>query len=424
MDLNLLHDEYGVDTDLLDLALEVEEEITPEWKHLKKIASVNHLKVLTAFKQLQVSSHHLLGSTGYGYGDVGRETLDALYAKVFRAEKALVRGHFVSGTHAISSCLFGVLRPGDELLSVTGTPYDTLQKVIGLKGNVKGTLRDWGIIYKQVDLTPGGEPDYPAIAQAINKNTRVVALQRSAGYQWRKALDIDTIAQIIRQVKTINSELICFVDNCYGEFVEEREPSEVGADLVAGSLIKNPGGGLAPTGGYVVGRADLIEQVAAALTAPGLGSDVGATLDMNRVLFQGLFLAPLVVREALKSAVFAARLFSRLGYEVLPAYNSPRADIVQGVLLGDREKVRLFCQGIQEASPVDARVTPVPWNMPGYQDEVIMAGGTFIQGSSIELSADAPMRPPYAVYVQGGLSFDYAKIALLCAAQKIRQTKG
>ncbi|MBE3588985.1 MAG: methionine gamma-lyase family protein [Thermoanaerobacteraceae bacterium] len=406
-------------SDLNALAAEVDAEVQPLYRQVEIRARENHARVLAAFHQARVSDFHLKGSTGYGYGDRGREALEAVYARAFCAEAALVRSQIVSGTHAIALCLFGILRPGDELLAIQGAPYDTLEEMIGTRGCAPGSLKELGVTYRQVDLLPGGQPDWPGIGRAINQNTRMVLLQRSRGYSRRPSMTLEEMGRVIHWLKKRKPDVVVFVDNCYGEFVETLEPAAVGADLAAGSLIKNPGGGLAPSGGYVVGRQPYVEMAAARLTAPGLGSEVGPSPDYQRLLFQGLYLAPHVVAEALKGAIFAARFFQRLGFNVSPAPEEERTDIIQAIELGSRERVLAFCRGLQRASPVDAHVRPEPVDMPGYEDPVIMAAGTFVQGSSIELSADAPMREPYTVYMQGGLSREYVQLAVLAAAREI-----
>ncbi|WP_078060580.1 aminotransferase class I/II-fold pyridoxal phosphate-dependent enzyme [Desulfotomaculum copahuensis] len=405
--------------DLAALAGEVEQEVIPYYRTVDERALQNHARILAAFHEVRVSDYHLRGGTGYGYGDAGREALEAVYARVFGAESALVRGQIVSGTHAIALCLFGVLRPGDELLAVQGTPYDTLEEMIGLRGEAPGSLKEMGVIYRQVDLLPGGEIDPAGIAAALNPRTRMVMLQRSRGYSLRPSLDMKSMQRLIGLIRDKQPGAVIFVDNCYGEFVEEMEPSAAGADLVAGSLIKNPGGGLAPGGGYVAGRRRYVEMAANRWTAPGIGAEVGPAPDFQRLMFQGLFLAPHVVAEALKGAVFAARLFERLGFPVYPAAGEPRTDIIQAITLGSPRRLEAFCRAIQGASPVDAHVQPKPWDMPGYGDPVIMAAGTFVQGASIELSADAPVREPYVVYMQGGLSKEYVRLAVLEAARAV-----
>jgi cystathionine beta-lyase family protein involved in aluminum resistance len=405
--------------ELIDLAEKVEEKIRPVVARLQQQTFHNHQKVLAAFAREKVSDYHLKGSTGYGYGDQGREVLEKVMARVLGAETALVRSQIVSGTHAIALALFGVLRPGDELMNVTRDPYDTLEEVIGLKGKAAGSLIDWGVTYRQVELLPDGLPDLKTIKKSISSKTKMVAIQRSRGYSWRPSLNIRRLKEFITVIKEIKKDVVVFVDNCYGELVEAQEPTEVGADLIAGSLIKNLGGGLAPTGGYVAGREDLVKLAANRWTAPGIGASVGASLDLNRLLFQGLFLAPHIVGEALQGAVFTSALFSELGFQVSPQYDEQRTDLIQAIKLGNKELLRAFCRGLQQASPVDAHVIPEPWVMPGYQDQVIMAGGTFIQGATIELSADGPMREPYTVYFQGGLCREHVKLGALLAAEKV-----
>lgn len=414
-----------ISPELLKLAEEVEERIQPVLKGIKQTAFFNQRKVLDAFAKERITEYHLKGTTGYGYDDQGRGGLERVLARVMGAESALVRSQIVSGTHAIALVLYGILRPGDELVSVTGDPYDTLEEIIGLKGKQgAGSLRDWGVTYKQVNLLADGSPDYAGIKEAIGPKTKMVALQRSRGYALRPAMGMDKMATLIATVKSIKPDVVVFVDNCYGELVEEREPTQIGADLIAGSLIKNLGGGMAPTGGYVAGRKDLVELASYRWTAPGIGGAVGASLEVNRALFQGLFQAPHVVGEALQGAVFSAELFSRLGFAVSPTYDEFRSDLVQAIILGKGELVKAFCLGLQQASPVDSFVVPEPWEMPGYQDQVIMAGGTFVQGSTIELSGDAPMRQPYAVYMQGGLNFEHVKLGALVAAQNVIAQQG
>lgn len=403
---------------LLELAQRVEEKLSPLYRDIEKTAIANHNKVLKAFAEHKVSEFHFKGSTGYGYNDEGRDNLERVYASVLGSEAALVRSQIVSGTHAIVASLFGVLRPGDELLSVSGAPYDTLEEAIGIRGNAPGSMQEWGIAYKQVELTPQGDFDLAAIKEAINSKTRVAMIQRSRGYATRPSFTIDVLAKIISYLKGLKPDIIVFVDNCYGEMVETSEPTDVGADIIAGSLIKNMGGGLAPTGGYLAGKKIYIDQAANRLTAPGIGAEVGASLGVNRQLYQGLFLAPHIVSEALKGAVYTSALFQELGYLVSPNFDEKRGDIIQSIILGSPEQMVAFCRGLQEKSPVDAHVRPEPAPMPGYNDQVIMAGGTFIQGSSIELSADGPLREPYAIYLQGGLSKEYMKIAVLSAANK------
>lgn len=382
----------------------------------------NQQKVLSAFIEAQVSDTYFNPTTGYGYGDRGRDALDTLFGRIMGAEDALVRHSIVSGTHAITIALFGVLRPGDTLLAATGAPYDTLHQVIGIGGQpAGGSLREFGVGYRETPLDENGRPDLPAIRQALqeDESIRLVHIQRSRGYSLRPSLTVEAIGEIIETVRAVRPQAVVFVDNCYGEFVEKTEPTAVGADLMAGSLIKNPGGGIAENGGYICGRAELVEQCAYRMTTPGLGREVGASLGHNRTLYMGLFHAPHVVGEALKTAVYCAALFSLLGYEVSPLITERRADIIQTVRLGTPEGLIAFCQGMQKGAPVDAFVTPEPWDMPGYEHQVIMAAGAFTMGASIELSADAPLREPYAAYMQGGLNFHSGKIGVLLAAQSM-----
>lgn len=389
----------------------------PYFESIDDISTQNTFKILKAFAKHQVSDYHFRSTTGYGYGDAGRDKLDEIWADVFGSEKALVRSHFVSGTHALATVLFGLLRAGDELISVTGAPYDTMQTVIGVRG-APGSLIEHGITYNEIPMIATGV-DLKSIASAITKQTKMVLIQRSRGYSLRQPLTVQEIGDICQYVKKLKKDCICFVDNCYGEFVEISEPTSAGADIIAGSLIKNPGGGIAPTGGYIAGRGDLVELAATRLTAPGIGSELGASLADNRLHYQGLFLAPHTVAQALKGSVFAALLFSMLGYHTLPEPDAKRSDIIQAIELGSPEKMIAFCRGLQRHSPVDSHVRPEPSGIPGYADAVIMAGGTFVQGSSIELSADGPMRPPYAVYLQGGLTLEHAIIGTMGAANAI-----
>lgn len=385
---------------------------------IDQIAEINTLRVLNAMRKQKIAEFHFHTTSGYAYDDAGREKLEMLWADLCDAEKALVRTQFVSGTHALASVLFGILRPGDELLSVTGAPYDTMQTVIGHNEPSPGSLKEFGILYREIPMKEN-KVDMERLKAAIRPETKMVLIQRSRGYSMRSPLTINEINEICKAVKEIRPECICFVDNCYGEFVEEKEPTAAGADIIAGSLIKNPGGGIAPTGGYVAGKSDLVDLVSYRLTAPGIGSELGASLVDNRLLFQGVFMAPHTVAQALKGAVFAAVFFSKLGYCTLPEPAAQRSDIIQAVQLGTKEKMIAFCQGIQKYSPVDAHVSPEPWDMPGYSDQVIMAAGTFVQGASIELSADGPMREPYIVYLQGGLTFEHVVIGCMGAAQAI-----
>ena len=389
-----------------------------QFYNIDEITEFNQLKVQKAFIDNGISESHFVSSTGYGYGDRGRETLDKVWAQVFCAEDALVRHNFTCGTHTLAVALFGVLRPGDNMLCVTGTPYDTIHNVIGIKGSGMGSLKEFGVNYSEVPLKDE-KPDLNAIENAVNDNTTMVYIQRSRGYELRPSLRIEEIERIVKTVKAKNPNVIVMVDNCYGEFVQKKEPCEVGADLIAGSLIKNAGGGIARTGGYIAGRHDLVEKCAYRLTTPGLGKEVGATLDMNRELYMGLFYAPHTVGEALKSAVYISALFEDFGYDVTPKYNEERADIVQSLGLENEESLVAFCQGIQSGSIVDSFVLPEPWDMPGYDSKVVMAAGAFTLGSSIELSADAPIREPFYAWIQGGLNFHSAKICALLAAQQM-----
>lgn len=396
----------------------VELKIESRIKEVDTIIEHNQKKVLDAFRKNRVSDYHFADSTGYGHNDSGRETLELVYAHVFSAESALVRPHIVSGTHAIASSLFGVLRPGDELFYVTGKPYDTLDDVIGVRGIGQGSLMDYGISYQYLELK-NNKIDYEQLIKRISDKTKVIGIQRSRGYDNRPSFTVAEIEEIVKFCKNIRKDLIVFVDNCYGEFVEKLEPTDVGVDLMAGSLIKNPGGGLARSGGYVVGRQDLVDQVSYRVTSPGIGRDGGAMLGTSRELFQGLFLAPNIVGEAVKGAVFAAAFFEELDIKTDPSWNSQRTDIIQAIHLGDSDKLLKFCQAIQAASPIDSYVSPMASAMPGYSDPVVMAAGTFIQGASIELSADGPMREPYTAFMQGGLSYAHVKIAIMEALEKI-----
>ena len=413
-----LYIQMGIDPNVLRYGLEIEAGLKDRFAEIDRMAEFNQLKVLHAMQEAKVSSECFNYASGYGYSDFGRDTLEQVYANVFHTEDALVRPQITCGTHALALALSANLRPGDELLSIAGKPYDTLEEVIGIRPST-GSLAEYGITYRQVDLLQDGSFDYDKIREAINEKTKLVTIQRSKGYQTRPSFSVDQIGEGIAFVKKIKPELICMVDNCYGEFVEEKEPSDVGADMVVGSLIKNPGGGLAPIGGYIAGRKDLIEQCAYRLTSPGLGKEVGASLGVMQSFYQGLFLAPTVVAGALKGAVFASNIYEKLGYPVIPNGSEPRHDIIQAVTLGTPEGVIAFCQGIQAAAPVASYVTPVPWAIPGYDSEVMMAGGAFVQGSSIELSADGPIKPPYAVYFQGGLTWEHAKFGILMSLQKL-----
>jgi cystathionine beta-lyase family protein involved in aluminum resistance len=391
---------------------EAQHALAPTFSSVDAQIKHNLRKVLQAFRSQKVGVHHFSSVTGYGHNDLGRETFDRVLAQVMGAERAIARVQLVSGTHAIACALFGVLRPGDELLAVAGAPYDTLEEVIGLRGEGAGSLIEYGMTYRQLELTPEGEIDWEALAQGVRKQTRMVLIQRSCGYSWRSSLSITDIAKIVEIVKGQNPDTVCFVDNCYGEFVEDREPTEVGADLMAGSLIKNPGGTLMTAGGYLAGRSELVERAACRLTAPGIGSTGGATFDQHRLLYQGLFLAPQMVGEALKGNYLVGYVFDRLGYAVNPAPLAPRRDLIQAIRLGSPEKLKVFCRAIQKFSPVGSYLDPVPGEMPGYESELVMAGGTFIDGSTSELSADGPLREPYVVFCQGGTHWTHVAIAL------------
>ena len=395
-------------------------EVAKHAPELETAALVNTEKVITAFRNNMVSDYYLKPTTGYGYSDVGRDTLDLIYAEIFKAEAALVRSQFVSGTHALAVALLGNLRPGDELIGLTGTPYDTMQSIIGYPVKTKGSLVDLGVTYKELPMS-GEHVDLEAVKKIVTKNTKMVHIQRSCGYSsLRKTISVEEIGRIIAAAKEANPDVIAYVDNCYGEFIEKQEPTEVGADIMAGSLIKNLGGGLAPTGGYIVGRADLVENAAYRLTAPGLGGEMGATLgDTQREFYQGLFLAPHVVQQAVKTAIFAAAVFQKMGYEVKPLPQEARHDIIQAIKLESKQRLCDFCIAIQSNSPVDAHVEPVPAPLPGYQDDIVMAAGTFVQGASIELSADGPCREPYNVFFQGGLTFEHGRLAIMAAAKRV-----
>ena len=417
--LQQIYETMGISPEVYALGESILEELKPRFAEIDKTAEINQLKVLKALQDCKVSEACLLGTTGYGYNDIGRDTLEEVYAKVFHTEDALVRPQITCGTHALALALMSNLRPGDELLSPVGKPYDTLEEVIGIRDS-KGSLKEYGISYSQVDLLPDGGFDYDNIAKAINEKTKLVTIQRSKGYQTRPTLSVSRIGELIAFIKNIKPDVICMVDNCYGEFVETIEPSDVGADMVVGSLIKNPGGGLAPIGGYIAGKKECVENAAYRLTSPGLGKEVGASLGILSSFYQGLFLAPTVTAGALKGAIFAANLFERAGFSVVPNSTESRHDIIQAVTFGTREGTIAFCEGIQKAAPIDSFVTPEPWDMPGYDSQVIMAAGAFVSGSSIELSADGPIKPPYAVYFQGGLTWQHAKFGILTAYQCVK----
>lgn len=416
--LNEIYEKLKIQKEVLEYGNKIEATLKDRFVEIDKTAEYNQLKVILAMQKNRVSDIHFAATTGYGYNDLGRDTLEDVYADVFHAEAGLVRPQLTCGTHALAIALSGNLRPGDELLSPVGKPYDTLEGVIGIAPS-KGSLKEYGISYSQVDLLDNGDFDYDNIQKAINEKTKMVTIQRSKGYATRPTLSVEQIGTLIGFIKSIKSDIICMVDNCYGEFVETIEPTDVVADLCVGSLIKNPGGGLAPIGGYIVGKKEYVENAAFRLTAPGLGKEVGATLGINQQLFQGLFMAPQVVSGALKGAIYAANIYEHLGFPVIPDGRESRHDIIQAVTLGSAERIIAFCQGIQAAAPVDSYVIPEPWAMPGYNSDVIMAAGAFVQGSSIELSADAPIKEPYAVYFQGGLTWYHSKLGILMSVQKL-----
>ena len=416
--LRQMYESMGISQKVYDFGERIWESLKDRWQEIDAVSEYNQLKVISAMQKNRVSEACLLGTTGYGYNDLGRETLEKVYADIFHTEDALVRPQITCGTHALALALMSNLRPGDELLSPVGKPYDTLEEVIGIRPS-RGSLKEYGITYRQVDLLEDGGFDYEGIRRAIHEKTKLVTIQRSKGYQTRPTLSVNRIGELISFVKGIKPDVICMVDNCYGEFTEEREPSDVGADLVVGSLIKNPGGGLAPIGGYLAGKRECIENAACRLTSPGLGREVGASLQALGPFYQGLFLAPSVTANAMKAAIFAAGLYERLGFAVIPNGTESRHDIIQAVTFGDPRGVIAFCEGIQQAAPVDGHVTPEPWDMPGYDSPVIMAAGAFVSGSSIELSADGPIKPPYAVYFQGGLTWQHGKFGILKTLQKL-----
>ena len=416
---NMLKQTYGFKDEVIDLYNKVNSTIGNDFKEIEETAEYNQIKVLKAFADNRISATHFSSVNGYGYDDMGREAIDKVYAQVFGAEDAMVRHNIVSGTHALSLCLFGILRPGDTVIAVSGKPYDTLEEAIGIRGEAgKGSLKDFGVKYKQVDLKDNGI-DYDGIKKTVTPGTKMVMIQKSKGYDWRPSLTNADIEKICKTVKEIDENIICMVDNCYGEFTEKTEPTQHGADIMAGSLIKNAGGGIVQTGGYVAGRADLVELISYKLNSVGLGKECGATLGMNREFLLGFFIAPHVVSQAIKTAIFASKIFSEAGYEVNPLPGEKRTDIIQAVKLGSAEKLIGFCQGIQGASPVDSYVAPTPYAMPGYGDEIIMAAGAFTQGASIEISADGPIKEPYTAYVQGGITYESGKIAILNALNNI-----
>ena len=411
-----MYAQLGISKEVYEYGETIEQDLKARFARIDEIAEYNQLKVVKAMQEAKVQEACLLGTTGYGYNDIGRDTLEEVYAHIFHTEDALVRPQITCGTHALALALMSNLRPGDELLSPVGKPYDTLEEVIGIRPS-KGSLAEYGVTYKQVDLLPDGGFDYDGIRASINDKTKLVTIQRSKGYQTRPTLSVERIGELISFIKGIKPSIICMVDNCYGEFVETIEPSDVGADMVVGSLIKNPGGGLAPIGGYIAGKKECVENAAYRLTSPGLGKEVGASLGILTQFYQGLFLAPTVTASALKGAIFAANLYERFGFGVLPNGSEDRFDIIQSITFGKPEGVIAFCEGVQSAAPVDSFVTPEPWDMPGYDSQVIMAAGAFVSGSSIELSADGPIAPPYAVYFQGGLTYPHARFGILKTVQ-------
>lgn len=416
--MNNLYKDFNISDEVYEYTQNICDSLKSRFEQNDQLAELNQLKVLKAFQKNKVSEGCMIGTTGYGYDDKGRDTLEKVYADIFHTEDALVRAQITCGTHALALALMSNLRPGDELLSPVGKPYDTLEEVIGIRES-KGSLKEYGITYAQVDLLEDGSFDFENIKKAINERTKLVTIQRSKGYQTRPTLSIARIKELIEFVKSIKPDLICMVDNCYGEFTEELEPSDVGADMTIGSLIKNPGGGLAPLGGYIVGKKECIENAAYRLTSPGLGREVGASLNVNRSFYEGIFLAPTVVASAMKGAIFAANIYEKAGFKCVPNSTESRHDIIQAVTLETPERLIAFCQGIQSASPVDSNVTPFPWDMPGYDAKVIMAAGAFISGASIELSADGPLKPPYAVYFQGGLTFPHVKYGIINSFQTL-----
>lgn len=415
-----ISENFGVSMKAVELINRAENCVKAQFAKMEETAEINQLKVMKAFADNRVSERHFMPTTGYGYDDDGRDTLDKIYAQVFGAEDALVRHNWVNGSHTLATMLYAVLRPGDTLMAITGKPYDTLEEVIGIAGEAgNGSLKDFGVTYKQIDLKEG-EPDYDKIGYELKKNKiRAIMIQRSKGYGWRPTYSAEKIGEIISFVKKISPDTLCLVDNCYGEFADVNEPTDFGADLMAGSLIKNPGGGIAPTGGYIAGKHDLIELCAYRLTCVGIGRECGSTMEFNRKAYQGFFMAPHTVLQALKAACLCAAVFTELGYEADPVPDAERHDIIQSVKFGDKDKMTAFIQGIQKGAPVDSFVTPEPWDMPGYQDQVIMAAGAFIQGASIELSADAPLREPYIAYMQGGLTYESAKLGITVAVDNV-----
>lgn len=416
---DLLVREFGISEKVLGLVERAENKISKRLERLEDIKAYNQYRVLDVFRKCRISDRHFSWNTGYGYDDAGREALEQVYAGVFGTESAIVRPLIVNGTHALTLTLTGILRPGDEIVYCTGGPYDTLEEVIGIRGEGRGSLKDFGISYRQVELLPDGSIDLEGVKNAIGPHTRMMCVQRSTGYGWRKAITIPQIEEWVRAVKSVNPDIICMADNCYGEFLDIKEPTHVGVDVMAGSLIKNPGGGIALSGGYIVGREDLIEQISYRMTSPGIGKECGLMFGQTRSMLQGFFMAPSVVCGAVKGAMLCAAAFEELGFAVCPSSGEERSDIIQAVRLGSPEAVIAFCRGIQSAAPIDSYVVPEPWDMPGYSDPVIMAAGAFVQGSSIELSADAPIREPYIVYFQGGITYEHSKFGVIKALQAL-----
>ncbi|MGN0659426.1 MAG: aminotransferase class I/II-fold pyridoxal phosphate-dependent enzyme [Emergencia sp.] len=417
----LLTEQMGIEPAVLDFVRKAEEKVSGQFAALDDITAYNQYKVLAALQNNRLADMHFAWKTGYGYDDPGREAVEKVYAEIFGTESALVRPTIVNGTHALAITLMGILRPGDEMIYASGGPYDTLEEVIGIRGEGMGSLADYGVTYRQVDLLPDGSLDLKTLGETISEKTRMVCVQRATGYGWRKSITVNQIEELAAFIHGIRPDIVCMADNCYGEFLDIKEPTDVGIDVMAGSLIKNPGGGLALTGGYVCGRADLIEKISYRMTCPGIGAECGLTFGQTRTVLQGLFMAPKVVNGAVKGAILCAEVYQDLGYPVCPLPEDPRSDIIQAVRLGSPEAVVTFCEGIQAAAPVDAHVTPVPWAMPGYESDVVMAAGAFVQGSSIELSADAPIRPPYNVYFQGGLTYEHSRFGVIKSLNQLYQ---
>ena len=413
-----MYEKIGISDNVVELSKKVEKDVEEVFKQIDEVCEYNTAKVLSAFQKYNISDMHFGSTTGYGYGDVGRDTIEKVFAEVLGAEDCLVRSQFISGSHALTVALFAFLRPGDTMLSICGKPYDTLDKVIGIEEN-NSSLKSFGVKYEQIDMIDD-DFDYEKIKnRVLQGNVKLIEIQRSRGYSTRRSITLDKIEKVVKLIKENNKDIIIMIDNCYGEFVEKYEPTSFGADVIVGSLIKNLGGGIAPNGGYIAGRSDLVELAAERLTVPGQGKEVGPSLGMNRYILQGLFMAPSVVKSSLKTAVFASKMLENLGYKVVPRYNEKRSDIVQTIEFGNKDKVIKYCQGIQKGSPIDSNSVPEPWDMPGYTDQVIMAAGTFTQGSSIELSCDAPIRPPYIAFMQGGLTYEYGKIGVMRAVSNL-----